>query len=103
MTTLQLTNNGPQFNLPHSSLVEIAGDIALHAPNHPDLFHALLELDLPSITEALAAHVDVDDISVVVADRLGQQGMCEARHALLRHLSRHRQSALTQAGIAYRK
>ena len=84
MTTLQLSTNGPKFNLPHSTLVEIAGDIAHHAATQQELFRALLDLNVPSITEALADHVDVDEITIEDADRMWQQGMCEARHSILR-------------------
>ena len=84
MTTIQLTTNGPAFNLPHSALVEVAGDIASHAANHQDLFRALLDLNIPSVTKALADHVDVDDITLEDADRIWQQGMSDTRQSLLR-------------------
>lgn len=83
MANIQLTDNGPRFELPHNVLMEIAGDIASNVAYHNDLFRALLDLNIPSITEALAARVDADDISIEEADRLWQQGMFEARKSLL--------------------
>lgn len=87
MLTVQFSTNGQKYPLPHSTLLEMAGDIASHAATQPELFRELSALNIPSVTEALADHVDVDDIPLEMADRMWQEGNNGTRKSLLRDRS----------------